>query len=210
MSSVFDMRKEKKEKILSVEQEKEQTYFNFKDYDIEDEIAEKITVKEGAIRNNLMQLDRNTRELSKSLYEIQQLLVNNKKGGFRAYLEYVNITKDTAYRLIDKWNLFLETKQAKVFELPHNTVKNLKKEVQELRKENNNEKIVEIVEILEAENIDEKLKEYKETKEENHEMIIENSDEIEKKIKKIDKEIVKLTEKITRLESVKKELEQKL
>ncbi|MCP1225505.1 hypothetical protein [Sebaldella sp. S0638] len=208
--SVFDMRKEKKEKVIPIEEVKEQTYFNFRDYDIEENIAEKIIKKEDSIRNNLTQLDRNTRELSKSLYEIQQLLVNNKKGGFRAYLEYVNISKDTAYRFIDKWNLFLETKQAKVFELPHNTVKNLKKEVQELKKDNEHEKIVEIVEILESENIEEKLKEYKETKEESNITVIESSEEIEKRIKKIDKEIVKLTERITKLEIEKTTLEKKL
>ena len=208
--SVFDMREEKKEKVISLEEEKEQTYFNFQDYNIEKETAEKIIRKEGSIRNNLRQLDRNTRELSKSLYEIQQLLVNNKKGGFRAYLEYINISKDTAYRLIDKWNLFLETKQTKVFELPHSTVKNLKKEVQELKKEDENEKIIEIVEILESENVEEKLKEYKETKEDGNVIVIESLEEIEKRLKKIDKEIVKLTEKITKLEVEKNSLEQKL
>ena len=201
--SVFDMREEKKEKVISLEEEKEQTYFNFQDYNIEKETAEKIIRKEGSIRNNLRQLDRNTRELSKSLYEIQQLLVNNKKGGFRAYLEYINISKDTAYRFIDKWNLFLETKQAKVFELPHSTVKNLKKE-------DENEKIIEIVEILESENVEEKLKEYKETKEDGNVIVIESLEEIEKRLKKIDKEIVKLTEKITKLEVEKNSLEQKL
>ena len=208
--SVFDMRKEKKETVIPIEEEKEQTYFNFQDYDIEKETAEKIIRKEDSIRNNLTQIDRNTRELSKSLFEINQLLANNKKGGFRAYLEYINISKDTAYRLIDKWNLFLETKQAKVFELPHSTVKNLKKEVLELKKDNENEKIVEIVEILESENVEEKLKEYKETKEDNSVIVIESSEEIEKRIKKIDKEIVKLTEKITKLEVEKNNLEQKL
>ena len=208
--SVFDMRKEKKDKVLPVVEEMEQTYFNFQDYEIEEETAEKIIRKEDSIRNNLTQIDRNTRELSKSLYEIQQLLVNNKKGGFRAYLEYINLTKDTAYRLIDKWNLFLETKQVKIFELPHNTVKNLKKEVQELKKENENEKIVEIVEILKAENVEEKLKEYKEIKEEGNITVIESSEEIEKRIKKIDKEIIKLTEKITKLEMEKVGLENKL
>ena len=36
------MREEKKEKVISLEEEKEQTYFNFQDYNIEKETAEKI------------------------------------------------------------------------------------------------------------------------------------------------------------------------
>lgn len=207
--SVFDKRAEVKAKIIPTTQTEPTTFFNFQDYDIEEEVSETIIKKENSIRNNLTQINRNTKELAKSLFEIQQLLVHNKKGGFRAYLEYLNVTKDMAYRLIDRWNLFLETKQGKVFELPNRTINTLKKEVQELKKDNEEGKITEIVEIIEAENIDEKLKDYK-TKEEKNESIIEVPEEIEKELKKIDKEIIKLTEKITKLEMKKNELEKKL
>ena len=59
-------------------------------------------------------------------------------------------------------------------------------------------------------NTREKLKEYKETKEDGNVIVIESLEEIEKRLKKIDKEIVKLTEKITKLEVEKNSLEQKL
>ena len=204
--SVFDRKKKIEDEEITIPE----SYFNFKEYEIEEEIAEKIIKREDNIRNNLNQIGRNTKELAKSLYEIQQLLVNNKKGGFRAYLEYVEIKKDTAYRLIDKWNLFIDTNQAKVFELPHKTINTLKKEIEVLKKEDEKAELTGIVEILESDNIDVKLKDYKETKEDNSEIIIESSESIEKKVNKIEKEIIKLTEKISILEERKNELMSKI
>ena len=118
-----------------------------------------------------------------------------------AWFENLGLKKDTVYRAIDKYKLYLDTNNNKVFELSHSVVKGLRKEI-EHREESenlNDEFISEIVEVVESEKPVEKLKEIidKETDQEI---------DIDKEISKIDKQVQKYYEKITELENKKEEL----
>lgn len=194
-----------KERDFNNQIQKYHSNFNFEEYDIEDEeIINGIDEKEENILKNIQQINRNRKEMSKNLYEIHLLLSKQKTGTFLGYLNYLGISKDTAYRLIDMWKLFIETKKTKVFELTHNVVKQLKS----ITNENGDNQ--EIVEVIEAENPTEKLKELK--KENNVYSIKENmtSKEIENEMKKIDKKIEKKYIEIEGLEREKEKLSELL
>ena len=96
------------------------------------------------------------------------------------------------------WKLFIDTKKTKVFELTHNVVKQLKS----ITNENGDNQ--DIVEVIEAENPTERLKELK--KDSKVYSIKENmtSKDIEKEIKRIEKKIEK---KYFEIESLEKEKE---
>ena len=113
-----------KERDFNNQVQKYHSNFNFEEYEIDDEeIINGIEEKEENILKNIQQINRNRKEMSKNLYEIHLLLSKQKTGTFLGYLNYLGISKDTAYRLIDMWKLFIDTKKTKVFELTHNVVK---------------------------------------------------------------------------------------
>ena len=112
----------------------------------------------------------------------------------------MNIKKDTAYRLIDMWKIFLDTDRERIFELSHKIVNFIKKEI----KSDEKNIVADIVEILEADNPGSELKNYKEKQVEKDEVV--DSVDIEKKVKKIDSRIKKLYEEIAKLELEKNEL----
>ena len=188
-----------KERDFNNQVQKYHSNFNFEEYEIDDEeIINGIEEKEENILKNIQQINRNRKEMSKNLYEIHLLLSKQKTGTFLGYLNYLGISKDTAYRLIDMWKLFIDTKKTKVFELTHNVVKQLKS----ITNENGDNQ--DIVQVIEAENPTERLKELK--KDSKVYSIKENmtSKDIEKEIKRIEKKIEK---KYFEIESLEKEKE---
>ena len=188
-----------KERDFNNQIQKYHSNFNFEEYEIDDEeVINGIDEKEENILKNIQQINRNRKEMSKNLYEIHLLLSKQKTGTFLGYLNYLGISKDTAYRLIDMWKLFIDTKKTKVFELTHNVVKQLKS----ITNENGDNQ--DIVEVIEAENPTERLKELK--KDSKVYYIKENmtSKDIEKEIKRIEKKIEK---KYLEIESLEKEKE---
>ena len=188
-----------KERDFNNQIQKYHSNFNFEEYEIDDEeVINGIDEKEENILKNIQQINRNRKEMSKNLYEIHLLLSKQKTGTFLGYLNYLGISKDTAYRLIDMWKLFIDTKKTKVFELTHNVVKQLKS----ITNENGDNQ--DIVEVIEAENPTERLKELK--KDSKVYSIKENmtSKDIEKEIKRIEK---KKKKKYFEIESLEKEKE---
>ena len=188
-----------KERDFNNQIQKYHSNFNFEEYEIDDEeVINEIDEKEENILKNIQQINRNRKEMSKNLYEIHLLLSKQKTGTFLGYLNYLGISKDTAYRLIDMWKLFIDTKKTKVFELTHNVVKQLKS----ITNENGDNQ--DIVEVIEAENPTERLKELK--KDSKVYSIKENmtSKDIEKEIKRIEK---KKKKKYFEIESLEKEKE---
>ena len=142
--------------------------------------------------------------MSKNLYEIHLLLSKQKTGTFLGYLNYLGISKDTAYRLIDMWKLFIDTKKTKVFELTHNVVKQLKS----ITNENGDNQ--DIVQVIEAENPTERLKELKKDSKVYSTKQNMTSEDIEKEIKRIDKKIEKKYLEIENLEKEKENLSELL
>lgn len=179
-----------------------QSSFDFEEFEITDKktIAE-LYNKEEKVLQNINKIQRATFEFFQALYEAQSLLSKAKTGAFVAWFENLGLKKDSVYRAIDKYKLYLDTNNDKVFELSHSVVKGLRKEIEHREEtENlNDEFISEIVEVVEAEKPVEKLKEIidKETDQEI---------DIDKEISKIDKQVQKYYEKITELENKKEEL----
>lgn len=179
-----------------------QSSFDFEEFEITDKktIAE-LYNKEEKVLQNINKIQRATFEFFQALYEAQNLLSKAKTGAFVAWFENLGLKKDSVYRAIDKYKLYLDTNNDKVFELSHSVVKGLRKEIEHRGElENlNDEFISEIVEVVEAEKPVEKLKEIidKETDQEI---------DIDKEISKIDKQVQKYYEKITELENKKDEL----
>lgn len=191
-----------KKTSYSTELDEYKSKFNFEEFEITDKktIAE-LYNKEEKVLQNISKIQRSTFEFFQALYEAQNLLSKSKTGAFVAWFENLGLKKDTVYRAIDKYKLYLDTNNNKVFELSHSVVKGLRKEI-EHREESenlNDEFISEIVEVVESEKPVEKLKEIID-KETDQEL------DIDKEISKIDKQVQKYYEKITELENKKDEL----
>ncbi|MCP1226551.1 hypothetical protein [Sebaldella sp. S0638] len=194
-----------KERDFNNQVQKYHSNFNFEEYEIDDEkIINGIEEKEENILKNIQQINRNRKEMSKNLYEIHLLLSKQKTGTFLGYLNYLGISKDTAYRLIDMWKLFIDTKKTKVFELTHNVVKQLKSITNE---SGDNQ---DIVEVIEADNPTERLKELKKDSKVYSTKKNMTSEDIEKEIKRIDKKIEKKYLEIENLEKEKENLSELL
>ena len=194
-----------KERDFNNQVQKYHSNFNFEEYEIDDEeIINGIEEKEENILKNIQQINRNRKEMSKNLYEIHLLLSKKKTGTFLGYLNYLGISKDTAYRLIDMWKLFIDTKKTKVFELTHNVVKQLKS----ITNENGDNQ--DIVQVIEAENPTERLKELKKDSKVYSTKQNMTSEDIEKEIKRIDKKIEKKYLEIENLEKEKENLSELL
>ena len=191
-----------KKTSYSTEVDEYKSKFNFEEFEITDKkIRAELYNKEEKVLQNISKIQRSTFEFFQALYEAQNLLSKAKTGAFVAWFENLGLKKDTVYRAIDKYKLYLDTNNNKVFKLSHSVVKGLRKEI-EHREESenlNDEFISEIVEVVESEKPVEKLKEIidKETDQEI---------DIDKEISKIDKQVQKYYEKITELENKKEEL----
>lgn len=184
---VFDVKKNYDTDIINVYKSE----FDFETYKIQDrEEVNQITERENLLRQNILKNVNSRKEIAKNLYEIQQIMSNHKNGVFVKYLEYLGISKSNAYRLLDMWELYQNTNRDKVFDLPHSLVNKIKKEEIETEQQ---------IEILEAENPSQILKN---KKNEDQELIITK----EEKIQKIDDKIRKLEESIKKLKKKKEKI----
>ena len=166
--------------------------FEFEKFDIVDNGEKReLNNKEEKILKTMNTIKKNTFEFSKNLYEAQKILANHKNGAFVAWFENIGLKKDTVYRAIDKYEIYLSCNNQKVLELPRSIVNTIKKV---------NLPSNEIAEIVNSNNIEEILKEKMKNKECNVEI------DIEKELSKIDKQIKKHYDKISELENKKKEL----
>ena len=107
-----------------------QSSFDFEEFEITDKktIAE-LYNKEEKVLQNINKIQRATFEFFQALYEAQSLLSKAKTGAFVAWFENLGLKKDSVYRAIDKYKLYLDTNNDKVFELSHSVVKGLRKEI---------------------------------------------------------------------------------
>ena len=83
--------------------------FDFEFYGIEDDFTRnELLKKEEIAKRNIMQIQRNTIELGKILFETQELLANNKNGAFNGWFLNLGLKKDFVYREIQRYKIFLK------------------------------------------------------------------------------------------------------
>jgi len=125
--------------------------FDFEFYGIEDDFTKsELLKKEETAKRNIMQIQRNTIELGKILYETQELLANNKNGAFNGWFLNLGLKKDFVYREIQRYKIFLKYHNDKIKELSVRTIKYISSN--EIPEE-------QVIEIIEAEEPSKKIDE---------------------------------------------------
>ena len=147
-------------------------------------------------------------KFSRAIYEANQIFAKKGVGTFNIWIEKIGINRDSANIAIRKYKLYLETENKglveakKVLTLTNRTIKALTGQKKSEFSE------AEVIEVINAENSSEKLKEIEEKKE-----AVKLSDTKEKKafllkekirkqhlIKKLQNEIREIDEELTKIE----------
>jgi len=158
--------------------------FDFKFYGIEDEATRnELLQKEEIARRNIMQIQRNTIELGKILYETQELLANNKNGAFNGWFLNLGLKKDFVYREIQRYKIFLKYHNEKIKELSIRTIKYIS--TNEIPEE-------QVIEIIEAEEPSKKIDEI--------ERNLKQEVTLEEKIKNLESKIIQARKNIAKWE----------
>jgi len=158
--------------------------FDFKFYGIEDEITKnELLQKEEIAKRNIMQIQRNTIELGKILYETQELLANNKNGAFNGWFLNLGLKKDFVYREIQRYKIFLKYHNEKIKELSIRTIKYISSN--EMPEE-------QVIEIIEAEEPSKKIDEIEKS--------LKNDLTSEEKIKVLEVKIIQARKNILKWE----------
>ena len=102
--------------------------FNFSEYEMEDmDTVKRITETEEEIMRTAKQIAKKTLEIGKLLYETQQLMASYKNGTFVAWFTYMKMDKNTVYRAIDRYKMFLNYKNPQIANASIRTIEFLKK-----------------------------------------------------------------------------------
>jgi len=158
--------------------------FDFKFYGIEDEATRnELLQKEEIAKRNIMQIQRNTIELGKILYETQELLANNKNGAFNGWFLNLGLKKDFVYREIQRYKIFLKYHNEKIKELSIRTIKYIS--TNEMPEE-------QVIEIIEAEEPSKKIDEIEKN--------LKQEVTLEEKIKNLESKIIQARKNIAKWE----------
>jgi len=158
--------------------------FDFKFYGIEDEATRnELLQKEEIAKRNIMQIQRNTIELGKILYETQELLANNKNGAFNGWFLNLGLKKDFVYREIQRYKIFLKYHNEKIKELSIRTIKYIS--TNEMPEE-------QVIEIIEAEEPSKKIDEIEKN--------LKQEVTLEEKIKNLENKIIQARKNIAKWE----------
>jgi len=158
--------------------------FDFKFYGIEDETTKnELLQKEEIAKRNIMQIQRNTIELGKILYETQELLANNKNGAFNGWFLNLGLKKDFVYREIQRYKIFLKYHNEKIKKLSIRTIKYISSN--EMPEE-------QVIEIIEAEEPSKKIDEI--------ERNLKQEVTLEEKIKNLESKIIQARKNIAKWE----------
>ncbi|MDX8336114.1 hypothetical protein [Candidatus Cetobacterium colombiensis] len=194
----------KKSEVV-IKKERFESSFDYAEFNEEDK-ENLIELEKKALHTGNL-LRENLKELGDVFLEAHKIFSNNKNGMFGKWYESLGFKKDFVYLCLDRRQLSIQYNSKEIYKLPDRVIKDIKK----IEKEN--EEIV--VEILEAENPREKLKEIKESLNQNKTK--ENKDSRKEKIKekliKISKIInsnVFSDEKLLRLENILLRLEEEI
>ena len=158
--------------------------FDFEFYGIEDDFTKsELLKKEETAKRNIMQIQRNTIELGKILFEAQELLANNKNGAFNGWFLNLGLKKDFVYREIQRYKIFLKYHNDKIKKLSVRTIKYISSN--EIPEE-------QVIEIIEAEEPSKKIDEIEKS--------LKNDLTAEEKIKVLEVKIIQAKKKIAKWE----------
>ena len=158
--------------------------FDFEFYGIEDDFTKsELLKKEETAKRNIMQIQRNTIELGKILFEAQELLANNKNGAFNGWFLNLGLKKDFVYREIQRYKIFLKYHNEKIKELSIRTIKYIS--TNEIPEE-------QVIEIIEAEEPSKKIDEI--------ERNLKQEVTLEEKIKNLESKIIQARKNIAKWE----------
>ena len=158
--------------------------FDFEFYGIEDDFTKsELLKKEETAKRNIMQIQRNTIELGKILFEAQELLANNKNGAFNGWFLNLGLKKDFVYREIQRYKIFLKYHNEKIKELSIRTIKYISSN--EMPEE-------QVIEIIEAEEPSKKIDEIEKS--------LKNDLTSEEKIKVLEVKIIQARKNILKWE----------
>lgn len=142
----------KKSEVV-IKKEKFDSNFDYTGFNINDKEYLIELEKKAIYTGNL--LKENVKELGDVFLEAHKIFSNNKNGMFGKWYENLGFKKDFVYLCLDRKQLSIQYNSTTIYKLPDRVIKDLKK----IEKEN--EEI--IVEILNSENPKEKLKEIKQS-----------------------------------------------
>ncbi|MGL4947021.1 MAG: hypothetical protein ACRC4X_05065 [Cetobacterium sp.] len=140
----------KKSEVV-IKKEKFKSTFDYSQFNFDDK-EHLIELEKKALHTGTL-LKENLKELGDVFLEAKEVFSNNKNGMFGKWYESLGFKRDFVYLCLDRRVLSLQYTSSDVYELPDRVIKEIKKI----------EKPEDVVEILEAENPKEKLREFKES-----------------------------------------------
>ncbi|MGL5917853.1 MAG: hypothetical protein ACRCYM_01235, partial [Cetobacterium sp.] len=140
----------KKSEVV-IKKEKFKSIFDYSQFNFDDK-EHLIELEKKALHTGTL-LKENLKELGDVFLEAKEVFSNNKNGMFGKWYESLGFKRDFVYLCLDRRVLSLQYTSSDVYELPDRVIKEIKKI----------EKPEDVVEILEAENPKEKLREFKES-----------------------------------------------
>ena len=108
--------------ILGIE-DNYQSNFDYKSFEVEPEAIDKLIRFEQDIKNHQKKTLDSIFSMSKILYNARTLLANNKSGTFGAWHESLGLNREAVSVMLKRYDLYLQTKDKTVMELPVRAVK---------------------------------------------------------------------------------------
>ena len=108
--------------ILGIE-DTYQSNFDYKSFEVEPEAIDKLIRFEQDIKNHQKKTLDSIFSMSKILYNARTLLANNKSGTFGAWHESLGLNREAVSVMLKRYDLYLQTKDKTVMELPVRAVK---------------------------------------------------------------------------------------
>ena len=108
--------------ILGIE-DTYQSNFDYKSFEVEPVAIDKLIRFEQDIKNHQKKTLDSIFSMSKILYNARTLLANNKSGTFGAWHESLGLNREAVSVMLKRYDLYLQTKDKTVMELPVRAVK---------------------------------------------------------------------------------------
>lgn len=140
---------------------------DYNELEVSKEDERKLIEFEKVALENSKRIKEHLFNLAEVFYEAQKLLSSkdNTKGKFLKWIEGIGFGKSFVYETLDRYNIYLEHNNKKIFELPVRAMREIKKMPSE-----------KAIEVMNSEDPSNKIKELKEVSEEIEEaIVVENS-----------------------------------
>ncbi|MGL5595724.1 MAG: hypothetical protein ACRDDH_17450 [Cetobacterium sp.] len=164
---LFDRKKFTEAKYEGVATKEEyRSSINYDELEVSKEDEEKLIEYEKVALENSKRIKEHLFNLAEIFYEAQKLLSSkdNTKGKFLKWIEGIGFGKSFVYETLDRYNIYLEHNNKKIFELPVRAMREIKKLPSE-----------KAIEVMNSENPSNKIKELKEVIEEIEEAVVINN-----------------------------------